>query len=210
MPSNTAPRMSDEAVQSKTGKTWEEWFGLLDKAGGRKMNHREIVACLSESHGVGPWWRQMVTVTYEQARGLREKHQKPEGYEISRSKTFAVPADELYRAWSDKRSRARWLDAAITIRKATPDRSLRITWSDGTSVEVMLYPRGDAKTQVTVQHCKLSDAAAGERMKAYWAERLETLGRVVEARTPSRSGRSCDSAPPFSKAGAGRRIGWRR
>jgi hypothetical protein len=58
-------RMSDAAVQAKTGKTWDEWFKILDKAGGKKMNHKEIVAYLSEKYGVGPWWRQMVTVTYE-------------------------------------------------------------------------------------------------------------------------------------------------
>ena len=31
------PRMSDEAVKAKTGKSWKEWFALLDKAGAKKM-----------------------------------------------------------------------------------------------------------------------------------------------------------------------------
>jgi hypothetical protein len=40
---------------------------------------------------------------------------------------------------------------------------MRITWPDGrTSVEVMFYEKGKAKCQVTVQHKKLSTAAAGE------------------------------------------------
>ena len=30
------PRMTDEAVKAKTGKTWAEWFVLLDKAGARR------------------------------------------------------------------------------------------------------------------------------------------------------------------------------
>jgi len=37
------PRMSDAAVQAKTGKNWKEWFSLLDKAGARKLTHQEIV-----------------------------------------------------------------------------------------------------------------------------------------------------------------------
>ena len=52
-------RMSDAAVQSKTGKTWPEWFKVLDAAGARKMSHQQIVAVLSKQHGVGPWWQQM-------------------------------------------------------------------------------------------------------------------------------------------------------
>ena len=64
-------RMSDAAVQASTGKIWKEWFAILDKAGARKMDHKQIVAYLVKHHKVGPWWQQMVTVIYEQARGLR-------------------------------------------------------------------------------------------------------------------------------------------
>jgi hypothetical protein len=69
--------MSDEAVEAKTGKTWSRWFKHLDAAGARKMTHQEIVAHLRDKHDVRPWWQQMVAVTYEQARGLREIHEKP-------------------------------------------------------------------------------------------------------------------------------------
>lgn len=47
---------------------------LLDKAGAKKMSHQEIANHLHTKHDVAPWWTQMVTVTYEQARGLRQKH----------------------------------------------------------------------------------------------------------------------------------------
>src|SRR4051794_6251451 len=76
------PRMSDEAVESKTGKTWSRWFKHLDAAGAKKMTHREIVAHLRDKHDVRSWWQQMVAVTYEQARGLREVGEKPGGFEI--------------------------------------------------------------------------------------------------------------------------------
>ena len=175
--------IGDAAVQAKTGKNWSEWFSILDRAGAKKMGHREIVAVVHEEHGVGPWWRQMVAVAYEQDRGLRDKHEKPEGYQISRSKTFTLPASRLFKAWKDKRVRDRWLDnGPVVIRKATADKSLRITWSDTkTSVEVNFYPKGDAKTQVTVQHSKLADAKAAARMKTFWAAALGRLQEVLTA-----------------------------
>lgn len=48
--SQTKPRMSDDAVEAKTGKTWSYWFRLLDKAGAKKMNHQEIVAVVGAQH----------------------------------------------------------------------------------------------------------------------------------------------------------------
>jgi uncharacterized protein YndB with AHSA1/START domain len=177
----TASRMRDAAVQAKTGKTWPEWFAVLDTAGCRTMTHQEIVAVVRGKYGVGPWWQQMVTVAYEQERGLRAKHQKPDGYSISASKTIAVPLAILYSAWQDKRKRNRWLpDGAFGVRKATECKSLRLTWGDDTSVEVNFYAKGNAKSQVAIQHDKLPDAQAGERMKIYWTAALDRLKSMLE------------------------------
>ena len=171
------PSMSDEAVKAKTGKDWAEWFQILDAAGAQQMNHKEIVAYLVEHHQVGAWWQQMVTVTYEQARGLRARHEQPGGFQISRSRTLAVPAERVFAAWEDEEQRERWLrDTGLTVRKATPNKSLRITWADGeTRLDVELYSKGEQKTQVTVQHSGLKDAGQAEQMKTYWREALTRL-----------------------------------
>jgi hypothetical protein len=174
-------RMSDEAVRAKTGKTWDEWFAILDAAGARSLGHKEIVALLGGQHGVGPWWRQMVTVTYEQARGLREKHQTASGYTANASRTIGVPVDRLFEAWSDAALRRRWLpDVDLTIRKATPGRSLRISWGDGSNVDVGLFSKGESKSQIAVEHAKLPDAEAVTRAKGYWKQALDRLQEMVE------------------------------
>jgi hypothetical protein len=91
------PRMSDEAVEAKTGKNWSRWFKHLDAAGAKKMTHQEIVAHLRDKHDVRSWWQQMVAVTYEQARGLRDVGEKPSGYEISVSRTIAAPVSKAFK-----------------------------------------------------------------------------------------------------------------
>ena len=179
---STAPRMSDEAVQAKTGKTWKEWFAILDKAGARKLGHQEIVKYLSAEQGVGPWWQQMVTVTYEQARGLRDKHQKPGGYEISVSRTLNAPVTKLFKAFADEKLRDAWLaEDGLAIRKATPNKSLRFTWIDGkTSVQVSFVAKNPDKSQVVVQHSKLPNATASGKMKSYWGKALDRLRARTE------------------------------
>jgi hypothetical protein len=65
MPKNESAGMSDEAVKAKTGKTWSEWFAVLDKAKAQRMEHKAMAAYQHEKEGVPGWWRQMIAVAYE-------------------------------------------------------------------------------------------------------------------------------------------------
>lgn len=146
------------------------------------MSHQEIVKYLNAKQGVGPWWQQMVTVTYEQARGLREQHQKPAGYQISVSRTVNASLAKLFKSFANEEARNAWLnEAGLTIRKAMPDKSLRMNWNDGkTSLEVTFLSKDDKKSQVVVQHSKLPDGKAAAKMKAYWAKALDRLRALLE------------------------------
>jgi uncharacterized protein YndB with AHSA1/START domain len=176
------PRMSDEAVKAKTGKTWQQWFTILDKAGGKKMTHQEIVKYLSTDHGVGSWWQQMVTVTYEQQRGRRAQYEKPDGYQISVSRTVAAPVATLYEAFGNSKKRAQWLqEEGLVERKATANKSMRVTWNDRkTSLEISFLPKGEDKSQVVVQHSKLPNSSAATKMKKYWGEALDRLRAMLQ------------------------------
>ncbi|SDS03754.1 hypothetical protein [Opitutus sp. GAS368] len=173
--------ISSVAVKKATGQTWPQWLALLDQAGARKLSHREIVQWLERQPRLADWWRQMVAVGYEQARGLRVKHQKTDGFEISVSKTMAAPVDRAFAAWKNPDLRERWLPRTpLTIRKATPHKSIRILWSDDTCVSVNFWPKGPLKCQVVPQHGRLITPEAAERMKAFWAGKLEALRVFLE------------------------------
>jgi uncharacterized protein YndB with AHSA1/START domain len=175
-------KISSDAVKAKTGKSWTQWFTLLDKARARTMNHKEIVAVLANKHALPPWWRQMVAVSYEQAKGLRAKHEKPDGFEISRTKTIKAPVDDVYEAWGNARRRAQWLPGVKpTIRKATENKTLRVTWSDGSNLEVSLQSKGAAKTRIEAQHGKLATARAAEKQKAFWGDAFDRLAQLLES-----------------------------
>jgi uncharacterized protein YndB with AHSA1/START domain len=178
----TTSRIGDQALKDKTGKTWREWFSVLDKTQAKKLAHKEIVAILQDKQGLGPWWGQMIAVGYEQERGLRVPHQKPNGFEISASRTIKTPVATAYLLFHDAKMRRRWLaDADFEIRKATMNKSLRITWEDGkTSLSVDFYPKSANKTQVTVQHQKIESAKAAAKMKAYWSEQLDRLSKTLQ------------------------------
>src|SRR5689334_15490965 len=54
------------AVLKATGRTWEEWLKVLDRAGARRMAHKDIAALLARKFELPNWWSQMVSVGYEQ------------------------------------------------------------------------------------------------------------------------------------------------
>jgi uncharacterized protein YndB with AHSA1/START domain len=179
----TKAGVNDAAVRAKTRKGWDEWFAVLDEVGATEMSHQDIVAHLRQHHALSPWWQQMITGAYERERGQREKHEMPDGFQISSSKTIDVSLPRLYRAWVDEDIRDRWLPhSAIVVRRVTPGKSMRITWEDGkSSVDVNFYPKGENKSQVVLQHSKLPDSEAATRMKAFWAECLLRLKMRLES-----------------------------
>jgi uncharacterized protein YndB with AHSA1/START domain len=169
--------VSDAAVKAKTGCAWDRWVWALDRVNAHAWSHREIARYVHETYKVPDWWTQTVTVGYERIKGLRAIGQRRDGgFEANKSKSFAMPLTRLYRAFSDKRTRDRWLPGVdLTIRTATRGKSMRVTWPDGSSVELYFTGKGRGKSQVQVQHCRLPDKAAATRMKEYWAERLAAL-----------------------------------
>jgi uncharacterized protein YndB with AHSA1/START domain len=173
--------MTDATIEAKTGCSWERWVWALDRAGAYDWSHRAIAAHVREKYDATSWWSQTVTVGYERIKGLRAIGQRRGGeFEAGKSKVVAAPVSRLYRAFRDARTRRRWLgEVRLTGRTAVPDKSMRITWHDGTSVEVYFVAKGAAKSQVAVQHRKRADQPSVERLKEFWGERLAALQALL-------------------------------
>lgn len=178
------PRIGDATVREKTGKSWKEWFALLDDAGAAQRPHAEIARSLAEEHGLSGWWSQSVTVEYERTRGLRQEHERPDGFQVGATKTIAASRAEVWRAWEDEAVRELWLPGArIEVRTATKPKMMRLDWGDGGRLAVYLDESGE-KTRLAVQHEQLPDREAAERAKAFWRERVGVLKDLLEKEEP--------------------------
>jgi hypothetical protein len=182
--SQLLPKAEPEPAVGPTGRPYSEWFAELDAWGAAEVPHKEIAAWLSSERGVPGWWAQNITVEYERARGLRAVGQGRDGlFSVSATKTVAVPIERLYEAMADPAERDRWLPSApLSERTATPPRTARFDWGDGTTrVVVGFFVKGDAKSQIAVAHERLPDPESAATMKAYWRERLSGLKALLEA-----------------------------
>ncbi len=172
---------SDATLRARTGRTWERWVKALDHVGADGWPHSRIAKYVHEECRVPGWWSQTVAVGYERIRGLRAVGQSRDGtFEATKSKTLSVSLPRLFKAWSDPRVRAKWLPGvALTVRTATREKYMRITWADQTSVAVGFTAKAAVKSEVAVQHSKLADKSTATAMKAYWEGRLRALEEAL-------------------------------
>jgi uncharacterized protein YndB with AHSA1/START domain len=171
----------------------------LDAAGAEDWGHKEIVAYLKREHGdvTTAWWRQSLTVGYEQARGKRALGETAEaGFEVGVRRTVDASADDV---WELITSRPElWLgegvafrkgerysveDASGEIRVVKPGDRLRLTWqpegwATPATMQLTLSRAQSGKTTITAHLEKLPDADARDALREHLREALD---RVVAA-----------------------------
>ena len=184
------PGMSDEAIAKGTGKSWDDWFRIIDAWDGTSHTHTEIARYVNGEHGIAGWWAQGVTVGYERARGMRAMNQRPgEGFDGSGAKTVDMPPIEGWRAFVEPKRRSAWLDLPLRMRTGTRTmgRSARFDVpSDGTRVNVLFDPKGEARCVVTVTHVKLTGGDDVAAHRSAWRERLGRLATLDNPATVTR------------------------
>lgn len=179
-----AAGVSTDAVARRTGKSWDDWFEVLDSAGAATLDQRGVIAILAQKHGIGPWWQQMIAVGYESLRSKSDKPPAPDGFHINSSCTLNAPVTRVFRLWNDAGERARWLaDDRFVVRGATADKVIRARWGKGNSHVAVSFSEKSGRTEVSVEHHQIESSAAAEQMKAYWAKKLGLLDRALAPRS---------------------------
>jgi hypothetical protein len=171
------PKMSDETVRRSTGRGWDEWFRLLDDWDATSKGHPAIARHVNETYGIDGWWAQTVTVGYEWARGLRQVHETPGGFQVSVTRTIAASADDVWRDFVEPARRNRWLEpGALRVRAGTgtPGKSARFDDRGGRLVHIYLSGKGP-RCSVAVTTERLVDRDEVEVHRALWRSRLDDL-----------------------------------
>lgn len=180
------PKTSDAKVQEATGKTWAQWFAVLDKSGAKKKPHKEIAQWVFDKHlgrtganinvaTSGGWWSQMVTVEYERTRGLRKVNENEQGFLVAIHKTLPLSRREFLHRWVKIiNSRA----GAAKKLTPTPTRSkrpmLRYKAKEGILVVTMDDQPG-GKLRVMVEAARLPRKALVEKERAFWRAQLDKI-----------------------------------
>jgi uncharacterized protein YndB with AHSA1/START domain len=188
-----------------TGKTLKQWFAMLDGIDGVKQGRRQCVQMLCTEHQLDEWWAVTVAIEYERAKQVLEKDGRPKGYSICSTKTVAAPLERVYQAFGEAQILSRWLGTKAkadfhdggrfetaegdrgTFTRLRANKDLRIAWehpelAPGTAVEVLLADKGQGKTGITLNHMRIQDRLAADRVRAAWSAAFDRLKTALEAR----------------------------
>ncbi|MGO1511065.1 MAG: DUF4287 domain-containing protein [Actinomycetaceae bacterium] len=171
---------SEQKVREETGRSREEWFGLLDAEDATGWDHTSIARWLRDEHGVDGWWAQGVTVAYEQARGLRSPGQRRDGaWEASASKTLYVSAHNLWPYLVDDDVRSEWVPGHHELTGATEPTSVRLRDGDE-KITLRIDPLepgadGRHKVRLAVQHTGLASGDEIPARKEFWKDAFRVL-----------------------------------
>ncbi|MDQ3044998.1 MAG: hypothetical protein M3R06_07600 [Chloroflexota bacterium] len=177
------PGLSDASVERGTGKSWDAWFGILDSWGAASHSHAEIARYLVETHHLGGWWAQGITVGYERARGMRAVHERTDGFSVAVNKMFPVGVERLFSAFTDEATRDRWLAPGTLSHRSAKEYSAARFDVIGTGVRLHLYftAKNPEKSSVAIELARLDSAEDVEPTRALWKERLTELASFLNA-----------------------------
>ncbi len=197
-------RVSSASVHKATGKTWDQWVSLLEKAGARSWTHQEIVAFLKKKHKLGPWWQQGVTLGYELAIGRRIEGQNAKGeYSLTVTKSLHVDAKKVWKLFVSEEGQAIWLQPLFSvvikskatfetqdgffgeIRTMKKDRRIRMTWQDpnwekSTTLQVMIVQRANGNSILAFDHGKIKDLRIQAKLRARWRKAADEFAVLTK------------------------------
>lgn len=151
--------LSNQTAIKSTGHDLEYWFKVLDKFGTK--NHTKAADYLYSEHKVKAWHGQMITVTWERARGLRQENQSCTGtFQVSVSRAIAAPVERIVDFINDAKSRKAWLKTASPAMA----RALEDAFAAGKSMELKKpgYARMRYKWLSSVVELRLTGTTGGK------------------------------------------------
>jgi hypothetical protein len=182
-PNNWPPAISDEKVKAATGRNWMGWLVILNRANAQTMPHKEIAKLLGEKYDVPAWWRQMIAVEYEKARGGRRKNERPGGtFSVNVTKVMPASLADLFAAATNPKTRAKWFPpGTFEETSKTENKYWRGKWRTDGKLEFGFTAKGEGKAQIALESGKLENAEAVETERALWKKSLDKLSKMLES-----------------------------
>lgn len=194
--------ITDDAVKAATGKTFSEWFAVIEAEAPSK-GRRDVIQHLYDLMGRGSmtWWATTVWVEYERSKGVvNKKDGLAEGYNICVTKTIAASPDAVYAAFTEA-GKNDWLQAGAaqegsefktksgnegTWLRLRPGKDVRLAWQSSgvphrTTVDATFADKGAGKTGITLIHARIQTREEADGLRNAWGAAFDELKRKLES-----------------------------
>lgn len=178
--------ITDHLVYARTGRSWEQWYELLDGMGAQGLPQREITEKLIADHALSKWWARSITKAFEYRIGRRLMRQVNSGtFQTSTSKTLPCDMDITLHFWKEHLGIAGSFNGISFISEPSVQqtgkwRYWKVELADGSKVSVVIGEKPKGKSHLAVNHEKLEDAQAMGTWKSFWRNYLWDFCKALE------------------------------
>jgi hypothetical protein len=186
--------LSNKTAIKSTGHDLEYWFKVLDEFG-KTHGHTKAAEYLYAEHNVPAWHGQMIVVTWERRRGLRQENQSCTGtFQVSVSRAIDAPVERVAEFINDAKHRRKWLKEATpaltkaleeaiasgkTVELKKPEYArMRYKWLSSV-VEIRIYGKGAGKSSLVADSSDLPDADAVAVRREAFSHALDRLKELA-------------------------------
>ena len=194
---------TSKSLEKNTGRTWDQWISILNKAGASAWKYQQITNYLKKKK-VGIWWVHIIAGGYEVALGRRIPGQNLKGtFSIIVTKTLHMSnakvwkwltSDAAVRVWLNPLSPIELKKGQVfethdgvfgEIRTIKKNQRIRLTWheSDGEKksvVQLLLFGRNPKKCGMAFQHEELQDGRKRNWAREHWKNVVAELLKQIE------------------------------
>lgn len=191
--------VTDVACKAATGRSFADWYALIDGAG-LATNRRDAIQLVYNETGRGKdvWWPTTIWVEFERARGIVKKDGRAEGYNICCTKGFKLAPADLFPHFATQEALGAWVtgwtgevteggrfrcgDASGTVGRIRANKDIRLDWQgpgfSPTEIEIQFTVLGD-KTTINIFHKRIATRAEADGLRRAWGVALDHLKRRV-------------------------------
>ena len=179
----TIPVVTHADVKKKTGRTWQEWFALLDRDGAAKLDRRQITRIVASKYGIGLWWRRTIAKAYERSGAALGAAQEPGSDPVAGPSRATQPPTRAHSATIyDIEPRAHPVTSRTLGSRPAPGTISNRHGASVGNVDVS----GDRFEAVHSESDGVADSIRDVRpvrkMRAFWKARVESLQKSLAKR----------------------------
>lgn len=202
---NTPPQ-TDAAIKKDTGKSFKEWFAILDAAGGPALGRRALSQLVViEPKAMLVLWGPSINFEYEKHHGIVEKDGRPKGYTICVTKSIAATPVQVYAVAADGKTWKHWFGTNAkadvkeggkyscddgdqgVFKRVRQDKDLRMTVENPRHAgidpyDIVFQPAPKDKCMLMVTINRIQSREIADELRDSWTVAFDKLKGLAEAK----------------------------
>jgi hypothetical protein len=164
--------LSDQELLNESGRNWNQWFSEMENKGFDELRVFGMSEKLLKEYSLELPCARVIALRFCQYIGKCDLNDSANVFEVSVTKTFNYPVDEVFGRATD------WFETEnrTELQSIVNQKRLNCRWlSDNSTIDVKFQKKSSSKTTLIVQHERLESESDAEIMRNFWKRSIPNM-----------------------------------